>query len=199
MLGFNRFTCYLLFAVTPKFSVELLSGSEQSEKMLSTWLTAIQETAHRLSPFVLEGAVVWAYAGVALASLLVFGKIFAKLLCDSKRGLLGVFLGSLTPLVGAVIALAAARIYLFSTADLSTISNLFLYGVAGTGAFLSFLLLAHWFLGLGIFKSLFNLAITYAVTLGVLWLVKANEAQLPWFAENPLQSVEQVGDEPAKG
>lgn len=157
--------------------------------MLDTWVSTIMECFDHLFPYQMDRTSLSIYGGILGLSLMIIGKIFAKMLFDSKHGIFLVFLGVITPLLGAIVSISAARIYLFADADLASLNPYFLYGLLGMGAFLSFLLLAHWFLGLGLFKSLFCLTLTYAFTVGVLYFVQMNQEKIPFF---PSTSIEEV-------
>ena len=131
------------------------------------WLSILSDTFLTYYPFKINSKEFTLSLCLLCLGTVLFGKIITGLLCDSKRGLIMVFLGMLNPFILAIAGYTATIIYINPFLPYDWMALVLKYSVAGLVAIFSIIFISPFFLGLGFIKSFISMTFTYLFTIAL--------------------------------
>ena len=135
--------------------IEPFSVIKESIEMLEIWLNHLKQFFKAYYPYE-QGTEEYSISLFLLfIGILITGKIFATLLCDSKRGLFSVFIGMIAPLIVGLAGFLAIQIYVVPNLNVEMVGAILQLCAAALGILLGAGIIAPSFWALDSSKAYF--------------------------------------------
>ncbi len=140
---------------------------------MQIWLDTLKANLGIILMTELVGVDFYILSGVAAGCLIIFGKLIASALVDSKQNIMLVFIGMLVPTVFLVLGLTTADIYIVHHLENETL-QIVVKLASGIGLLLLIgVQLGKIFLDVSWGKTLAAIILTYAITFAGLFLTQS--------------------------